>query len=162
VRPTREVGLTNMITLFDNWRIFANLDYKGGNYQWCAICSIRSRVDRNTFLLNDVNANPTDVLVARSLQTKMWIQPADFVKLRELSLTYQLPNSFAEAMRFSQASVSVSGRNLWMWTKYKFDSEGLGSEDPEVKFSSTSSFTVLDYASIPMLRTYSVAFRFSF
>ena len=161
-RPTREIGLTNMITLFDNFRIFANLDYKGGNYQWCAICSIRSRVDRNTFLLNDVNADPAEVLVARSLQTKMWIQPADFVKLRELSLTYQLPVQFAQAMRFTQASLSVSGRNLWMWTKYKFDQEGLGSEDPEVKFSSTSAYRVLDYASIPMQRTFSVAFRFSF
>ena len=31
--------------------------------------------------------------LAKSLQTKKWIKPADFIKLREMSLTYQLPSS---------------------------------------------------------------------
>lgn len=161
-QPTREIGLTNTFTLFDNFRVFANMDYKGGHYQWCAICSIRSRIDLNTQLLNDPNADPVDQLVVRSLQTKTWIKPADFVKLRELSLTYQLPGTFAERLRLDNASITVAGRNLWMWTDYEFDQEGLGSPDPEVNFSSTDRFNRTDYASIPMLRTFSVSMRFSF
>ena len=65
--PTREIALTNTFTLFDNVRLFANLDYKGGHYQWCAICSVRSRVDLNTKLINDPNSDPVDVAIARSL-----------------------------------------------------------------------------------------------
>jgi hypothetical protein len=160
--PTREIGLTNTFTVFDNFRIFANLDYKGGNYQWCAICSVRSRVDLNTKLVQDPNSDPVEKAIARSLQTKTWVKPADFIKLRELSLTYQLPASFAEQMKFSSAALTVSGRNLWMWTKYTFDQEGLGSPDPEVQFNSLSAFGRTDYAAIPMLRTFSASLRFTF
>ena len=161
--PTREIGFTNTFTIFDNFRVFANLDYKGGNYQWCAICSIRSRIDRNTLLVNDPNSDPTEVKVVESLQTRTWIKPADFIKLRELSVTYQLPSSVAESMRFNSASVTLSGRNLWMWTKYKFDQQvGLGSPDPEVQFNSLSAFGRTDYAAIPMLRTFAASLRFTF
>ena len=161
-QPTREIGFTNTFTVFDNFRVFANLDYKGGHYQWCAICSIRSRIDLNTELINDPNSDPVEVAVVRSLQTKTWIKPADFVKLREISLTYQLPSGVAQQLRFETAAVTLSARNLWMWTKYKFDQVGLGSADPEVNFSSTDRFNRTDYASIPMLRTFSASLRFSF
>jgi hypothetical protein len=161
-QPTREIGMTHTLTLFDNFRIFANTDYKAGHYQWCAICSVRNRTDFNTWLANDPNGDPVTKLVARSLQTKMWVKEADFMKLRELSLTYQFPAGMAEQLRFSTASVTVAGRNLWMWTKYKFNEKGLGSDDPEVNFSSTDRFQRTDYASIPMLRTFSASLRFTF
>jgi hypothetical protein len=63
----------------------------------------------------------------------------------------------------SNATVTVSGRNLWMWTKYSFDEqEGFGSPDPEVNFDSQSAFGRTDYASIPMLRQFALGFRVSF
>jgi len=161
--PTREIGFTNTFTIFDDFRVFANLDYKGGHYQWCAICSIRSRFDQNTFTINRPDADPAEVALVKSNQTRRWIKEADFIKLRELSLTYQIPADVLETIRVNNASVTFSGRNLWMWTKYEFpDQEGLGSPDPEVNFSSLSAFSRTDYASIPMLRTFAVSLRFSF
>ncbi len=161
--PTREIGFTNTFTLFDDFRIFSNLDYKGGNFQWCAICSIRGRIDRNTFTENRPDADPVEQAVIRTRQTARWIKEADFIKLRELSLTYQIPASATESIGVSGASFTVSGRNLWMWTKYKFDDQvGLASADPEVNFSSNAAFSRLDYASIPMLRSFSASLRFSF
>ena len=44
--PTREITFTNTLTFFGNFRLYANLDYRGGHYQWCAMCSVRNRVDR--------------------------------------------------------------------------------------------------------------------
>ncbi|MEZ4416316.1 MAG: SusC/RagA family TonB-linked outer membrane protein [Gemmatimonadota bacterium] len=160
--PTREIGFTNTVTLFDNVRLFANLDYKGGHYQWCAICSVRSRIDLNTKLVNDPSSDPVDVAVAKSLQTKTWIQNADFIKLREISATYDLPSAVTEKAGVDNAAITLSARNLWMWTKYKFDQEGLGSPDPEVNFDSLSGFNRTDYASIPMLRTFALSVRFAF
>jgi TonB-linked SusC/RagA family outer membrane protein len=162
--PTREVGFTNTFTLFDNFRIFSNLDYKGGNYQWCAICSIRGRIDRNTFTHHRPDADPGEVATIQAQQTRRWIKEADFLKLREISLTYQIPASAVESLGVSGASLTLSGRNLWMWTKYKFDEDqvGLGSPDPEVNFDSGSAFGRTDYASIPMLRSFSASLRFSF
>jgi outer membrane receptor protein involved in Fe transport len=161
--PTREIGFTNVFTLFNNFRVFTNLDYKGGHYQWCAICSVRSRIDRNTLVNNDPDVDPTEVLVVRSLQTARWIKEADFMKLREVSLSYTLPGDLTGRIGVNSATVTVSGRNLWMWTKYKFDEQdGLGSADPEVNFDSLSAFGRTDYASIPMLRSFAVGFRLSF
>lgn len=161
--PTREVGFTSTFTILDNFRVFANMDYKGGHYQWCAICSIRSRFDRNTFTINRPDADPGEVALVRSRQDDRWVKEADFIKLREVSLTYQLPAAFLEQLSVNNASITLSGRNLWMWTKYVFDEQdGLGSPDPEVNFSSNSAFGRTDYASIPMLRTFSASLRFSF
>lgn len=40
-----------------------------------------------------------------------------FVKLREVSLTYNLPNKWISKLGMAQANVGVVGRNLWLWTK---------------------------------------------
>lgn len=154
--PTREIGLSSTFTLFNNVRIFANLDYKGGNYQWCAMCSIRARSNRNSLEANDPNADPTDRLVHYSLQTKTWMKPADFLKLRELAVTFTLPGEWAQTFNASSASLTLSGRNLWMWTRY-FD-----GFDPEVVFNSRSNFTAADYASTPQVRRLMASMRFMF
>jgi TonB-linked SusC/RagA family outer membrane protein len=161
--PTREIGFTNTFTIFNDFRIFANLDYKAGHYQWCAICSIRSRFDRNTLVNNDPDIDPAELATVRSLQTRRWIQEADFIKLREVSLSYSLPGSLISRIGMANATVTLSARNLWMWTKYEFDEQiGLGSPDPEVNFSSNSAYGRTDYASIPMLRQFALGFRVAF
>ena len=160
--PTREIAWTNTVTLFGNFRLFANLDYKGGHYQWCAMCSINSRVDRNTVEIN--NPNPTEleaaeILASRSLQTKKWIQPADFIKLRELSLSYTLPTELAAKAGADRATVTLSGRNLWYTTDYKLREV---MYDPEVAFYTLDNFSSLDYASLPMMRQWSLSMRVGF
>jgi TonB-linked SusC/RagA family outer membrane protein len=159
VLPTREVGLTNTLTLFGNLRLFANLDYKGGNYQACAICSIRNRINRNTLQVNDPNASEAEKAVWLSRQTLTHTVPADFVKLRELSATYTLPESWVARFGGRTAALTVSGRNLWMWSEYD---ERTDMTDPEVTFDSTSLFENFDYASMPMLRRLLVSMRVSF
>ena len=157
--PTREISWTNSITLFRNVRIFANLDYKGGHYQWNAINSINSRYDRNTWELN--NPNPTaeeelEILASRSLQTKKWIQPADFIKLRELSISYFVPSEWTTRVGARMISLTLSGRNLWYTTDYKYREV---MYDPEVTFYDLRGFTQLDYASMPMMRHWDFSVR---
>jgi hypothetical protein len=160
--PTREIGFTNTFTVFGNFRIFTQFDYRGGHYQWCAICSIRSRSDRNTWDINTggTELNPDvselDVRALRSLQTISHISSADFIKFRELSLTYQIPGSWGSFFRSSRWSITLSGRNLWLWTKYE------GTGDPEVQFNSNSTFNRLDYASTPQVRRISASMRVTF
>ena len=58
----------------------------------------------------------------------MYVENSGFVKLRELSLGYQLPAGMTGRLfngHASQARIELSGRNLKTWTKYS----GL---DPEV------------------------------
>ena len=43
--------------------------------------------------------------------------PSDYVKLREISLTYQLPSKSLERFKISGLAVSVYSRNIMLWTK---------------------------------------------
>jgi hypothetical protein len=51
-------------------------------------------------------------------------QDGDFLRLRELAVTYNLGPSLAKKMGFRDASVTFAGRNLLVWTKYP-------GQDPE-------------------------------
>lgn len=154
--PTREIAFSNSFTLMGNLRLFAQFDYKAGHYQWCAICSIRNRIDRNSWEVNNPDADPVEVLVWRSRQTRTHLFPADFLKFREIALSYTLPTIWSNAFRADRATVTLTGRNIWMWTRYG------GTSDPEVTFYSQGEFSELDYASTPMTRRIaaSVALQF--
>ena len=149
--PTREISLTNTLNLPGNFRVYGYLDYKGGYYGWEALWSVRDRLDRNTFEVANPNADPVNVQVLQSGVTAPYINRADFVKLRELSLTYTVPQMVLRHVGVKGASVIVSGRNLAIWKLKNY--RGL---DPEVNFANQTStngqFFRTDYGSVPMLR----------
>ncbi len=64
--------------------------------------------------------------------TKAAMFDADFVKLREISLSYNLPPAFTKKMKMQNASVSVYSRNIILWTKAKI------GVDPEMAFQQES------------------------
>ncbi len=161
--PTTQASLSNTFTLFGALRIFTQLDYRGDFYQWCAICSINSRIDLNTWDINtggtplNPDVSVADVLALRSLQTKSHITRADYVKFRELALTYTLPERWTRFVRpGSRWSVTLAGRNLAVWTKYQ------GRGDPEVQFDPRSNFQMLDYAATPQVRRLTASIRATF
>lgn len=53
------------------------------------------------------------------------IQPADFIRLRDVSLTYELPSDLLEQLSLRRLSFTLTGKNLALWTKYP-------GVDPEV------------------------------
>lgn len=53
---------------------------------------------------------------------------ADFIKLREISLGYELPGNFVKKLGMQSANVSIYSRNIILWTKSKI---GI---DPETAF----------------------------
>jgi len=55
---------------------------------------------------------------------EMQIEPADFVKWREISLSYRLPMQLASRAGLQTTSLYVTGRNLKTWSKFS-------SGDPE-------------------------------
>lgn len=86
--------------------------------------------------------------------TSYFVEDASFVKLRELSIKYRLPNSFARALArlgASQASVSLIGRNLLTLTSYK-------GYDPEVG----SVINRVDSFSYPRYRTFTGSVEITF
>lgn len=47
-----------------------------------------------------------------------FMAPGDFIRLREASIAFDLPDAWVRAARLASASVSLSGRNLALWTDY--------------------------------------------
>jgi TonB-linked SusC/RagA family outer membrane protein len=155
--PTWEIGLANTFTIGGNLRVYAHLDSKGGNWLVCAICSIRNRSNTNTWEVANPLADPLEVLRWRSLQTMTHLSKADFIKLRELSVSYNLPTSWGGAFSARRWTVTLSGRNLWTATKYE------GTGDPEVSFtSSPTSFDRTDYAAFPAPRRIGASINVTF
>jgi hypothetical protein len=126
--PTRELGLTTSITLFDRLSFWAQLDYKGGHRQYNYTEYFRCAGVQNCEEVQVAGA-PLDRQAAyfggRFMGSMAgYIQDADFVKLRELALTWELPPALTRRLRADGLSLTLAGRNLATWTKYSgFDPE---------------------------------------
>lgn len=52
-----------------------------------------------------------------------------FFKLRDLSITYDLPQSWCNSMKLKSASIGVTGQNLFLWAKeYKYADPDKGGD----------------------------------
>lgn len=161
--PTREISFANTVTLFRNIRLYGYADYKGGYYMWDAIKYVNDRIDLNTWAVNDPAADPIQVQVLQSGATKPDIVRADYIKLRELSVSYTLPARLTSHINAKSVSLTLAGRNLAIW-KLK----GYPGLDPEVEFwnqtstTSTQRFDRTDYLGIPMQRRFLVSMNVAF
>ena len=84
--------------------------------------------DLSAGLLADTALSARRTIAANNNLTP-YLEPAGYLKLRELTLSYQLPSQLVGLAHglLRNAQISLVGRNLLMWTKYT----GL---DPEVNF----------------------------
>ncbi len=74
-----------------------------------------------------------------------YVKDASFLKLREVSLTYQLPSSWLTNQKLvKNASISLVGRNLFMW----LPKENIYT-DPEFNYSETNAVGISDYINPP-------------
>jgi hypothetical protein len=65
-----------------------------------------------------------------SVNDALYTQPGDFIKLRDLSLSYDLPPNMFQRMGVERAAVQMAGHNLGiLWKK------GYKGPDPEVNMS---------------------------
>src|SRR5207247_3012308 len=154
VLPTFEGSLSTSVTLFRNLRLYGLIDTKLGHKVRNSTDFFRetqlvrsdnrldtlklSRTERLRRYGNLTNGKPAFLTPLDSSKTvndvqEAYIQPGDFVRLRELSLTYTLPPVWARAFRSQTASITVAGQNLHLWTRY----EGY---DPEVVCNATAAF----------------------
>jgi hypothetical protein len=72
-------------------------------------------------------ANPAATTIVRT--NIGFYEKGDFWRFRELSLTYEAPQSLVKHLRYAEsASLSLGARNLKVWTNYT-------GEDPEANYS---------------------------
>ncbi len=130
------------VTLGRRLNVSALFEYRAGNYSvndlTGAFRNAHPVVGRNTLetaevestLLNPATRTDPDARMAAAMTwaTQLaaldpfpglnQIEPGDFVRWRELSVTYRVPDAFAGRLRTEDLSVTLSGRNLAVWTRY--------------------------------------------
>lgn len=53
-----------------------------------------------------------------NLPSTRYLVDGSYIKLRSVTLSYQLPERIAKKMRLTGISIYVQGQNLWTWTRY--------------------------------------------
>ena len=161
--PTREGGFTLGLTFLRQFRANAFVDYRGGYKKLDgnrrARCNLLA-LCRENYYPDEFGSDP--VMLA-SVQrgtafTYDLIRDASFARFRELSLTYTLPQAFADARARAAASVTLAGRNLYLWTNYP----GL---EPEASFNGGTrggAFGQWEQNVLPQTRAFVTTFNFSF
>lgn len=156
--PTLEWNITNTFTVMRNLRVTALLDAKAdfsvsNNTRFFRETQlVRSNVRLDTTLLSreqrirrfgpfvsEANGSAVTINDAR----EAFIEPGDFIRLREVSATYDLPRFLMDKLgkRVSGASVTLALQNVKLWTDYS-------GPDPEMN-SQTGGFSREDFLTVP-------------
>jgi TonB-linked SusC/RagA family outer membrane protein len=125
--PEREAGFGTTIGLLNKSLQFSVLmDYRGDFYKRWQYEEWRCQSSGNCEAVNDPNASFEDQAAATaansSTKRTVWgyYVPNDFIKLREISATYTVPESFTRRwLRGRTATLNLAARNLgYPWSKY--------------------------------------------
>ena len=71
------------------------------------------------------------------------VRKGDFIRLREITLNYELPSQLIKKTPFSRVSLTAQANTVWMWTKNKegFDPEAVDPIHGTLGLSEAPSFT---------------------
>lgn len=83
-------------------------------------------------------------------------QSRSFVRLQDVTLSYNLPSSVLSTLKLNHLSIYISAKNPYVWTKWQ-------GWDPEVYAYNVSSLAVNNgVTDTPLMRSYVAGLRFSF
>ncbi|MCC7134152.1 MAG: SusC/RagA family TonB-linked outer membrane protein [Gemmatimonadales bacterium] len=128
--PNKNASLNSSIGLFGNkLRIGSQLEAKWGWKSLDINTGFQCLAVGNCAGLNDPNSSLFEQARAVSFTFGSYATDAKFLRLREMSLGWTLPKSVAQTVRASNATLTLTARNLAMWTPFT-------SWDPEVNTAS--------------------------
>ncbi len=122
--------------------------------------------DRNlpddAYVKNGDDPNTTWYHVVPKIVGNTWDFPqtrtfdATFFKIRDISLTYDIPSEIAGKAKMQAASVSFIARNVYLWTKSG------RNEDPETAFGGTGSSQGVAHYTLPPVRQMGLKLNLTF
>ncbi|MDP2959291.1 MAG: SusC/RagA family TonB-linked outer membrane protein [Longimicrobiales bacterium] len=155
--PSFEGSIATGLRLYDRLTLNAMLDVKTGNKKYDN--NLRARCQIFSLCLENMypeRYDPARIAEVRSNGTlvSFVVSDASFARLREISLTYEVPESYTRHISASRASINLAARNLYTWTGYS----GL---DPENQFLAGGNIG-LEQDNLPQLMSFVVTFNVSF
>jgi TonB-linked SusC/RagA family outer membrane protein len=164
--PTKEAALNTTLSLLQGQlRLQGQLDYKGGFKQYNLTEVFRCTATGNNCRgIMDKTASFEDqarAVVRRfhpSASNWGYLEDGEFLKLREVSVTYVVPIRWARMFGAERFTLTAAGRNLATWTGYT-------GVDPEVNGAGQTAFNgfgVQDFLTQPPVRTFLVRVSMGF
>ena len=89
------------------------------------------------------------------LGSDRFVEDASFARLKNLSLTYNVPKEWLKPLGIAKLSVFCTGYNLITWTDY-------GGQDPEVSIPTSATALVKDNSSTPVTKRVAFGFNLNF
>ncbi len=160
-QPRGEASLFTGVELFGRkLRIQGNLDSKFGSYQLNGTDRIRCESRRNCREAVDptaplwMQARATAIRTSSTYQTG-FVEKIDFLRFREVSATYTMPDRWAQLVGAQRATVTFGARNLGIITDYS-------GMDPETGFFSGNTGIQSDFQSGPPPRYFTFRLNVTF
>ncbi len=161
--PTQEASVSTHLAL---WRgvvtVGGVLDYRGG-YRIANGAVLQADNTGNTRQTNVATAPLW--LQARAIENaafnfnRLDVEDGSLVRVRELSITYAVPQGFARALRARSVSVTGAVRNLALWSRYTgVDPEASNTLANNIQSTPTNARYMVnsnvreDFGSVPLLR----------
>lgn len=142
-----ESSLSSTMTIYRNFRVYFQFDGKFGYKIYDLTKDFRDRsvansaeavlpADQGGYSANErlrrlgpFFTQTAGTPVGTSLVRDPYIVSGDFVRLREMAVTWSLPTQIGERLGLPGSSITFGGRNLWLSTKYPgFDPEVNGAD----------------------------------
>ncbi len=89
------------------------------------------------------------------LGSDRFVEDASYIRLKTLSLSYNMPRDFVNRLKMQSINVFLTGYDLFTWTKY-------AGQDPEVKLPSATNALVKDEANTPVSRRFALGVNINF
>ncbi len=131
------------------------------NYSLMEIGLLNGRMNTTTEALNRWTPTNTDTDIPMAsaargyVASDRWVEDASYIRLKNISLGYNLPAAWLSKIRLRSARIYISSQNLLTITDYK----GL---DPEVAYRNSNTNLGLDYGSYPNVRSYTIGLNIGF
>lgn len=111
-------------------------------------------IDNASIVTNSFGGGATDYTVGRD--TDRFLEDASFIRLKNINLTYSLPQSLLSNNFIEYVSIYVQGTNLVTFTEYT-------GQDPEVSaFGSSALLGGYDELTMPQSKSYSIGLNIGF
>ncbi len=124
--------------------------------------NMRGKANQSTAVLHRWRAEGDDTDIPRALYgmgynylgSDRFVEDASFIRLKTLSLSYNLPKAWLKKLGINRLNIFATGYDLFTWTGYK-------GQDPEVKMPSPTSL-VKDGSTTPVSKRYAFGINIDF
>jgi TonB-linked SusC/RagA family outer membrane protein len=158
--PSWELTFGSGVTVFKYIRVSALVDRRTGNkllnltedFRCSAllICqALNQNIDPSVKKTSSLADQAAGIAAFEDGTDAGYIEDGGFWKIREVAVTLTAPDRLAHRFGVAGLSLTLAGRNLGTWTKYK----GL---DPEINENGGLNFSTDEFLSQPPVRTYTV------